>query len=167
MADAAKQKQEGIQCQCQLESLFEEVLEQVKGDTDCNAYMMRRAYYAVKSGNWEGFKEEFQEKGKFSEWTCARLKEAYDKVALEDVGRLSIAQDILRKIAPVDGMGGVTLSCVCPHCSCVPLEDYIWWVSEHGKRQCSWWCAVRGGQFDWRAPNRILVIQLSSRSESL
>ena len=27
------------------------------------------------------------------------------------------------------------------------------------KKQCSWWCAACGGQYDWRAPNRVLVIQ--------
>ena len=60
-------------------------------------------------------------------------------------------------------MGGVTLSRVCPHCNNFPL-DYIWWVSTgHGdgnnrkKRNCSWWCAACGGQYEWRAPNRILV----------
>ena len=85
LADAGEEKQEGIQGQWQQESPLKEVLEQVKGnsDTDCNAQMMRRAYNAGKSGNWESFKEEFQEKGKRSEWTCERLQEAYDKVVLE------------------------------------------------------------------------------------
>ena len=92
---------------------------------------------------------------------------------MDDLGRLGIAQEILRKtltscgriIAPVDGMGGVTLSYVCPHCNCFPLDDYIWWVSMgHGddnnrkKKHCNWWCAVCGGQYEWRAPNRILVV---------
>ena len=91
-----------------------------------------------------------------------------------DIGRLGIAQEILRKskdflrriIAPVDGMGGVTLSYVCPNCNCFPLDDYIWWVSTgHGdgnnrkKKHCNWWCAACGGQYEWRAPNRILVVQ--------
>ena len=64
LADAAKEKQEGIQGQWQQESPFKEVLEQVKGypDTDCSAHIMGRAFHAVKSGNWEGFKEEFQKK---------------------------------------------------------------------------------------------------------
>ena len=67
-----------------------------------------------------------------AEWTFERLQEAHDKVAMEDVGRLSIAwgiseksTDFLRRIiAPVDGMAGVTWSYVCPQCSC-----YIWWAS--------------------------------------
>ena len=59
LADAAKVVQEGIQGQWQQESPFKEVLEQVKGysDTDCNAYMMCRAYKAARTGNWEGLKE--------------------------------------------------------------------------------------------------------------
>ena len=26
------------------------------------------------------------------------------------------------------------------------------------KKQCIWWCAACGGQYEWRAPNRILVV---------
>ena len=65
-----------------------------------------------------------------------------------------------------DRMGGVTLSYVCPHCSCFPLDHYIWWVSStHGDgnnrkmKHCSWWCAACGCQFEWRAPNRTVVVQ--------
>ena len=175
LADAAKEKQEGIQGQWQQEPPFKEVREQVKwySDTNCDAYMVRRAYHAEKSGNWEGFEEEFRNKSKFSEWTFVRLKEAYKKVASEDVGRQGIAWDILRKssdilrriIAPV-----VTLSYVCPHCNYFTLEDYILWVSSgHGggnnrkKKQCSLWRAA-WGQHDWRAPNRILLIQLGANA---
>ena len=179
-ADAAKKKQEGTKGQWQLGSPFEEVLEQVNGssDTYCDAYMMLRASYAVETGSWEGFKEAFRDTGEISEWAFDRIKEAYDKVASEDVGRLSIAQDILRKstdflrrvLAPVDGVGGITLSYVCPHC----VTASLWRItsgrsSGHGdvnnrKKKCSWWCAACGGQFDWRAPNRILVIQLSANA---
>ena len=28
------------------------------------------------------------------------------------------------------------------------------------KKQCSWWCAACGGQHEWRAPTRILVVQI-------
>ena len=91
------------------------------------------------------------------------------------IGRSGIAQEILRKstdffrriIAPVDGMGRVTLSHICPHCSRFLLYDYVWWVSTgHGesnsgkKKQCNWWCAACGGQYEWRAPNRVRVVQL-------
>ena len=90
-----------------------------------------------------------------------KVKECCGKVESEDKGRLSIAQDILREstdflrriIAPVGGVGGVTLLYVCPHCRCLPLEHYIW-SSGHGdgnhrkKKQCIWWCAACGGQYD-------------------
>ena len=64
-------------------------------------------------------------------WTVERLQEVYDKVAMEDICRLSIAQVTLRRnadflrgiIAPVSGVESVTLSRVCPHCSCFPLDD--------------------------------------------
>ena len=32
-------------------------------------------------------------------------------------------------------------------------------VNKKKKRQCNWWSAACGGQYDWRNPNRILVIQ--------
>ena len=90
-------------------------------DMSCNAYVMRRAYYAKKAG-CESFTEAFRDKGEISEWAFAGVKEAYDKVASEDVGRLSIAQDIFREstdfsrrsIALASGVVSVTLSCVCP-----------------------------------------------------
>ena len=83
---------------------------------------------------------------------CIKVKESFEKDASEDIGRLGIAQDILRKstdffrriIALVSGVGGVTLSYVCPRCPCFPLEDYIWWVSlgpgdgnSRKKKQCN------------------------------
>ena len=83
-------------------------------------------------------------------------------------GNLQKSTDFLRRIiAPVDGMGGVTLSYVCPHCNCFPLDDHIWWVStgrgdgnNRKKKHCNWWCAACGGQCEWRALDRILVVQI-------
>ena len=104
-----------------------------------------------------------------------RIREAYEKVAMDDIGRLGIVQEILRKstdflrriIAPVDGMGGVTLSHVCPHCNCFPLDDNKRWVStghrdgnNRKKKHGNWWYAACGGQYEWRAPHRILVVQV-------
>ena len=82
------------------------------------------------------------------------------------------ALDFLRRvIALVGGMGGVTLSFVCPHRNNFPSEDSIWWVSTgHGdgnnrkKKHCNWWCAACGGQYEWRASNRILVVQLGANT---
>ena len=32
------------------------------------------------------------------------------------------------------------------------------------KKHCNWWCAACGGQYEWRAPNRILVAQLGANA---
>ena len=67
--------------------------------------------------------------------------------------------DFLRRIiAPAGGQGGVTLSYLCPRCNSFSLENYIWWVSA-GKKHCSLWCAIGGENYEWRAPNRLLVVQ--------
>ena len=136
---------------------FKEVREQVKrnSDTDCNAQIVRRAYNAKKSGNWESFKEERRKEGKLCGWTIEKLQdpEAHDKVALEDIGRFSNAQENLRKSTDfLRRIIGVTLSHVCSHC--------IWRVSTgHGdgnnrkKKHCNWWCAACGGQYEWIAPS--------------
>ena len=98
---------------------------------------MRRGYLAMKNGCWKDLKERYKKEGKSSEWTFEGIREAYEKVAKDEIGRLGIVQEILRKstdflrriIAAVDGMAGVTLSYVCPHCNSFRLEDYMWWVS--------------------------------------
>ena len=33
------------------------------------------------------------------------------------------------------------------------------------KEHCSWWFAVYGGKYEWRAPNRVLVVQLGTDEE--
>ena len=112
----------------------------------CGASVMRRAYYAVKAGSWEASKEAIRDNGEISEWAFAGLKEAYDKVASGDVGRLSIVQDILREgtdfrrriIAPASGVGGVTLSYVFPPCNCLK-----WWVSSGHLVVCGFWWPVQ------------------------
>ena len=98
-----------------------------------------------------------------------RTREAYDKVAKDEIGRLGIAQELPRKkFAPVDGMGGVTLS----HASTATVSHWIiWWVSTgHGdsnkrkKKHCNWRRAACGGQYEWGAPNRTLVVQLGANA---
>ena len=95
----------------------------------------------MENGVGEEFKERYRKEEKSSGWTLERTREAHKKVAKDEIGRLGIVQEILRKsadfvrqvIAPVGGMGGVILSCVCQHCDSFPFEDYIWWVSTgHG-----------------------------------
>ena len=108
LADAAKGKQEGVYKVGGSRSLQRSSeASQGKCGYGCNAPMMRRAYNARKSGKWESF-----------------------KVASEDIGRLSIAQEVLRKSADFlmriiarEGIGGVTLLYVCPQCDCFPPKD--------------------------------------------
>ena len=49
-------------------------------------------------------------------------------------------------------MGRVTLSYVCPHCNSFSLDDYIWQYPRD--------TGTATTQKEWRAPNRILVVQL-------
>ena len=71
LEEASRERQEGIQGQWQQESPFREVLEQGKrsADTYCGPQTTRRAYIAMKHGNWESFKEDFRKEGKLCEWT--------------------------------------------------------------------------------------------------
>ena len=49
------------------------------------------------------------------------------------------------------------MSYLCPNCNSFPLEDYVCCVS-WGKTT-KWWCAICGEKYDWRQPNRLLVVQ--------
>ena len=46
----------------------------------------------------------------------------------------------------------------CPHCNSFLMEDNVWWISA-GIQHTSWWCAICGEIFVWRAPNRLLLVQ--------
>ena len=88
------------------------------------------------------------------------------KLDVQEILRKST--DFLRRLsALVDAIGGVTFAVCLPTLQQFSLEDYIWWVSTgHGdgnnrkKKHRNWWCAACGGHYDWRAPNRMLVVQL-------
>ena len=77
---------------------------------------------------------------------------------------MSIVQEIMirsadylrRIIAPVGGQGGVTMSYFCPHCNRITLEDYIWCSV---RRHTNWWCVICGEKYDWKQPNRLLIVQ--------
>ena len=78
--------------------------------------------------------ETFKEMMKASEWAFDRIKEAFGLVAQDEARKVSAVQEIMFKstdylrriIAPVGGQGGVTMSYLCPNCTCFPLEDYVW-----------------------------------------
>ena len=55
------------------------------------------AYNAVKSGKGNISNRNFEKKGKVCEWTFERLQEACNKVAMGDIGRVSISQEICPK----------------------------------------------------------------------
>ena len=99
LADASRERQEGIQGQWQQESPFREIPEQVRGKADigCGPQMMRQSYLAMRNGCWEEFKESYREEEKSSEWTLERIREAYEQVAKHEIGRLGTVQENLRK----------------------------------------------------------------------
>ena len=68
-----------------------------------------------------------------------------------------------RIVAPHDGVGGVILSHVCLPLSLPSrLRTALGWVfSGHGTKRPEWWCAACG-QYDWKALNRVLVMQDST-----
>ena len=157
-----------FQGQWQQESPVKEFLEQVKSsaDTDCTSKMMRCGYFALKDGDWEEHKTIFKVEVSATEWAFERIRETFGKVAKDEAGSLNIVQgtmlrstDFVRRIiASAGGQGGVTLSYLCPQCNSFPLKDYIWWVSAW-KKHCSWRCAICGERYEWKAPNRLLVVQ--------
>ena len=65
-------------------------------------------------------------------------------------------------------MGGVTLPYVCPHCSCLPLDGSASTGYGDGncrkKKHCNWWCTACGGQYEWRVPNRISMVQIGANT---
>ena len=87
--------------------------------------MMRFGCYALKDGGWEEYKRTFKVGVTATEWAFERIREAFEKVAKDGAGSLSIVQGIMltstdflrRIIAPAGGQRGVTLSYLCPHSS--------------------------------------------------
>ena len=135
---------------------------EMRHDTDCNEPMMKKGFTALKNGIWEEYQDTLRNMMKASGWAFDRSKEAFEKVAQDEAEKVSIVQEImlrstdylLRIIAPVGGQGGVTKSYLCPHCKSFPLED----GSQLGKTT-QWWSAICGEKYDWRQPNRLVVVQ--------
>ena len=55
------------------------------------------------------------------------------------------------------------MSYLCPHCNSFPLEDFVWWVS--GRIHTNWLCAICGEKYDWKQPNRLLVVRIGGSIE--
>ena len=112
---------------------------------------MRRADYAGRSGNWESYMEEFQKDGRLSARASMNVKECFEKAETEDIGRLSIAQDILWKTHIF--RGGLLRPSVewevspCRTCALIVIASRLrptfGGCSGHGDG--NWWCAACGG----------------------
>ena len=95
------------------------------------------------------------------------MRECCEVVEYKGDGRQRFAQLILQKsndfsrriIAPVRGLGGSSLSYVCPHCHRYPLEDYIWVGLIRARKQAVELvvCGVAGAA-------RIIIISISGSS---
>ena len=99
-------------------------LEQVKcyDDTAWTHSMMKQGFLALKSGEWEEYKNTFRNEAKVSEWAFDRTNGAFEKVAKDEAKKLGTVQEITRSkddlrriIAQAGGQGGVTMSYLCPH----------------------------------------------------
>ena len=84
--EAEKERQACIQCQWQLESPAGEHLEQVRccSDTDRTHTTMKQGFLALRSGEWDEYKNTFRNEVKVSEWAFKRIKEAFEKVATDE-----------------------------------------------------------------------------------
>ena len=107
-------------------------------------------YYALKNGDWEEYKRTFKAEVSATEWTFGSIREAFERLARDEAGNVSIVQRIMLKstdflrriIAPAGGQGGVTLFFV-RIAIVFHFRTYMWWVSA-GKKHCIWWCANCG-----------------------
>ena len=88
-----------MQGQRQHESPAREYLEQVKccNDTECTHRMMKRAFLALKGGDWEEYESTFRTKLKATERAFDRIEEAFEKVAKDEARKLSTVQEIMYK----------------------------------------------------------------------
>ena len=110
----------------------------------------------MKSGEWEEYKNTFRKEVRVLELAFDRIKEAFEKVAKDEARMLSTVQ-ITSDGSSRQWQGGVTMSCLCPHCDSFPMEDHVWWslgekgatiggarlvvTSTTGSNQTgSWWC---------------------------
>ena len=169
------ERQAGIRGQWQLESPARKYLEQVKcySDTDCTPRMMKQSIPCVdREGTGEEYKSNFRTEVKATEWAFDRIMEAFEKVGKVEARNLSTVPEIMirstdylrRIIAPAGGQGGVTMSYLCPHYNSFPMEN-LRLVGLMGKNT-QIGGLPSGEKYDWRAPNRRLVVKVLTRPRS-
>ena len=168
MMEAEKEKQEGTKGRWQLESPAREYLEQVKccHDTDSNE-RMKKGFAAKENGNWEEYKDTFRREMKATEWAFEGIEEAFELAAQDEARKVSIVQEIIFKKA-------LTSCCASSHQSedreesqCLTYARNatasLWRTSFGGssgrKGSNKWWCAICGEKYDWKQPNRLVVVQ--------
>ena len=104
---------------------------------------------------------------KLNEWASAKLRECCSEVEQEDEERKVFVQNILQK--STDFLGGSSCqlkdkgrvtSYVCPHCHRYPSSG----GSHRSTRGSSATGGAQrcGGQYDWRNPNRVFIMQDST-----
>ena len=111
--EAEKEREAGMHGQRQQEPAAGEYWEQVEccNDPDCTHRVMKHGFLALKSGEWEEYKNTFRNQVKVTEWAFDRVKEAFEKVARDEAAKLSTVQEIMtrstdylrRIIAPAGG----------------------------------------------------------------
>ena len=128
--------------------------------------MTKQGCLALKSGEWEEYKNTFMKEVRVLEWAFDRIKEVLEKVANEGSKKTEHRprnHDKKHRLPATHHRasgrhGGVTMSYLCPHCDSFPLEDNVWCVSVREGRN-NWWCAICQEKYDWKQSNRLLVVQ--------
>ena len=168
---ADEEKQAGIQGQWQQESPAREYLEQVQccHDTDCNEPMMKKGFTAIKNGTWEEDKETFRKKMIASKWAFDRIKEAFELVVQGETENMSIVQEIMLRSTDICGESSRQLE-DRQESKCFPVPALQRFPSQKLRLVVSGgkttkWCAICGEMYDWRQPNRLLVVQTGDSAE--
>ena len=124
---------------------------------------MKHGFFALKSGEWEEHKSIF----KATEWAFERIREACAESGKRGGGKI----DHRTKNYVEEYRLLAAHHCAsrrarrCHDVITVPkLQQFFFWKTTCGGFQLarstsSWWCAICGEKYDWRAPNRLLVVQ--------
>ena len=164
---ADKEKQSGIQGQWQQESPVREYFEQVKccHDTDCNEPMMKKGFTASKNGTWEECKETYlQEKDE-----SLRMGHRQDKrcVRVGGTGRDRKDEHCCSEARTTCGVSSHREESQCLTCARTATIS-LWKTTFGGSlggKTTKWWCATCGEKYDWRQPNRLLVVHTGDSFE--
>ena len=95
-----------------------------------------------------------------SEGRKAKAKNCFRELDQEHAKFMLKSTDYLRRISEDKE---VSQCLTCPNCNSFPLGDNVWWVS--GRKTTRWWCAICGEKYDWKQPNRLLVVQTGESVE--